>query len=65
MEIKLNGNIIDVKENISVGELVSQTEFAGKPLVVQVNAKIIEFNNYDRIINQGDNVKIFNFVGGG
>jgi len=65
VEIKLNGNIIDVKENITVGELVSQTEFHGKPLVVQVNAKIIEFNNYDRIINQGDNVKIFNFVGGG
>ncbi|MGM0608554.1 MAG: sulfur carrier protein ThiS [Candidatus Muiribacteriota bacterium] len=65
MKIKLNRKIININPDTTVDELVKKTEFYGNPLVVQINAKIVEYNNYNRKLKEGDIVKVFNFVGGG
>ncbi|PLX17542.1 MAG: thiamine biosynthesis protein ThiS [Candidatus Muiribacterium halophilum] len=66
MKIILNSEKLDIKEGSTIEDLVRQTDFHGKPLVVKLNGKMVEYNSFsETVLKDDDRLKVFNFVGGG
>ena len=64
--IILNGREISVKDAATIGELLEIHRIDPSHVVVEVNRKIIERDNYNGCkIRDGDRIEILRFVGGG
>ncbi len=65
MQIILNGESIELDNQVNILQLLSQLEISGR-LAVEVNQRIIPrslFSTYE--IKSGDNVEIVEAIGGG
>lgn len=65
MKLRVNGNIIETKAS-TVSDLLEELKILQERVAVEVNMRIIkkaEFKDFQ--LNEGDNVEIVNFVGGG
>ncbi len=65
MQIILNGESIELDNQVNIVQLLSQLEISGR-LAVEVNQRIIPrslFSTYE--IKSGDNVEIVEAIGGG
>jgi len=65
MQIILNGESIELDNQVNIVQLLSQMEISGR-LAVEVNQRIIPrslFSTYE--IESGDNVEIVEAIGGG
>ena len=66
MTIKLNGDPHEVPGPISVSALLEQLEIDARRVAVELNLTVVKKAAYDAsLINDGDEVEIVNFVGGG
>jgi thiamine biosynthesis protein ThiS len=66
MTIKLNGDPHDVPGPLSVSALLDQLEIDARRVAVELNLTVVKKAAYDSsVINDGDEVEIVNFVGGG
>jgi sulfur carrier protein len=66
MKIKINGIEKDVKENITIKELLEDLQVLDKTMAVAVNMKIVKKDEWDKYkLNEGDKIEALNFVGGG
>lgn len=64
--ITLNGRKIEIKENISLTELLSQNEFRLETIAVEYNGRIPQKSEFDAIFPQdGDVIEVVSFMGGG
>ena len=65
MQIILNGESIELDNQVNIVQLLSQLEISGR-LAVEVNQRIIPrslFSTYE--IKSGDNIEIVEAIGGG
>jgi len=65
MQIILNGESIELDNQVNIVQLLSQLEISGR-LAVEINQRIIPrslFSTYE--IASGDNVEIVEAIGGG
>lgn len=62
MNIKLNGKVKTVPEDISLDELINGLKLGNRKVVVVLNEKIEKKNPK---LEDGDRVEIITFVGGG
>ncbi len=65
MQIILNGESVELDNQVNIVQLLSQLEISGR-LAVEVNQRIIPrslFSTYE--IESGDNVEIVEAIGGG
>ena len=66
MTIKLNGDPHEIPGPLSVTELLHQLEIDARRVAVELNLAVVKKAAYDSsVINDGDEVEVVNFVGGG
>jgi len=66
MTIKLNGDPHEVQGPLSVSALLEHLDVDARRVAVELNLNVVKKAAYDSsLINDGDEVEIVNFVGGG
>ena len=65
MKIKVNGQDRDVADGTTVTQLIEQHNLTPQKVAVELNRRLIRTNQYDTPLNDGDEVEIVTFVGGG
>jgi sulfur carrier protein len=66
MQVKLNGEIREVPEGISVAALLAQLGVKAQRVAVEVNEAVVTKDRYEaHALRGGDAVEIVAFVGGG
>ena len=66
MKIHINGKETEIKDNITVTELLEELRFDPLKVVVEKNLVIIKKEDFnDNVLNEGDKIEILRFVGGG
>ncbi|MFM8533060.1 MAG: sulfur carrier protein ThiS [Acidimicrobiia bacterium] len=66
MTITLNGDPRQIQGPLSVSALLAQLEIDARRVAVELNLTVVKKAAYDSsLINDGDEVEIVNFVGGG
>lgn len=65
MQIKLNGEMKELVEGMTLAQLLTQLELKG-PLAVELNGDLVEEDEFARqVLSGGDVVEVLRFVGGG
>ena len=66
MEIKLNGKNTEIPAGATVQAMLDELGFVQKMLVVEVNLQILQKENFaSHVLQEGDEVEVITFVGGG
>jgi sulfur carrier protein len=66
MTIRLNGDPHDVPGPMTVSQLLSHLEIDARRVAVELNLVVLKRQTFDTTtVNEGDEVEIVNFVGGG
>jgi thiamine biosynthesis protein ThiS len=66
MEIKANGKTYELEQGATLTDFLKDKGFAPEKVVVSVNDKVVQPEEYTSIeLNDGDNLNIMSFVGGG
>ena len=66
MRIKLNGDPYDLAESVTVSQLLARLGIDGRRVAVELNLVILKRGVFEQtMIEEGDEVEIVNFVGGG
>ncbi len=66
MTVRLNGDVRECREGITVAALVEELGLGNKRIAVEVNRDIIPRDEYASCgLHQDDEVEIVHFVGGG
>ncbi|WP_204343595.1 sulfur carrier protein ThiS [Paenibacillus elgii] len=66
MRLTVNGELREVENAATVAELLSAFKLDHKILVVELNREIIDRTRYEEAcLNDGDQIEIVHFVGGG
>jgi thiamine biosynthesis protein ThiS len=66
MTIRLNGDPHQLQGPLSVSALLHELEIDARRVAVELNTAVVKKAAYDTsVVNDGDEVEIVNFVGGG
>ncbi|MCV9888805.1 sulfur carrier protein ThiS [Metabacillus halosaccharovorans] len=67
MSIKLNGELVDLKEDVkTVQQLLAFYQLENRLVIVEHNRDIVVKDQYDSTtIQHGDEIELVHFVGGG
>jgi sulfur carrier protein len=66
MTVKLNGDMRECREGMTLADLVAELGLGTKRIAVEVNRDIIPREDYTTCrLNAGDEIEIVHFVGGG
>lgn len=66
MTIRLNGEAFDVAGPLTISALLASLEIDSRRVAVEHNLVVVKRAQYDTTaVNEGDEVEIVNFVGGG
>lgn len=66
MRVVLNGEPREVREGLTVGELLGDLGLGAGRIAVEVNLAVVARDDYERrALRDGDEVEIVHFIGGG
>jgi sulfur carrier protein len=66
IKINLNGKITEIMENSSIFDLIDNLGYDIKKIAIEKNMDIIFPHQYQsEIINEGDQIEMIHFIGGG
>ncbi len=66
MKITLNGDPFELPAPVTVSELLSQLQIDPRRVAIEHNLVVIKRSTFDTTrVDEGDQVEIVNFVGGG
>ena len=66
MQIRLNGDLQQIPEPLAVSALLKRLDIDARRIAVEHNNVVLKRAQYDStVVNDGDEVEIVNFVGGG
>ena len=65
LNITVNGKKQEIDQNTTINNLLKELNINSKMFVVERNCQIIQKENFDWIIEDGDNIEIVIFCGGG
>ncbi len=66
MNIVINGELKEFKENITLSKLLQELSLEGKVMAAAVNMNIVKQNQWDSyIMKESDKLELLDFVGGG
>ena len=66
MRVKVNGKEMDLRENITIKELIEELKIEGKVMAAAINMEVVKKENWDeKTINEDDKIELLQFVGGG
>ena len=66
VNVKLNGDIIQVREGIRLSELLGELDLPDTRIAVELNKQVVRRKAWqDTVLRQEDVLEIVHFVGGG
>lgn len=66
MIISLNGKKAEIKEGITLKELIDQKGLEPDRIVVEYNYRVLQQDEWEKtILKENDNLEVLRFVGGG
>ena len=65
MTVKVNGDARDVPDGQTVRALIQGVGLTPEKVAVELNRRLLRSDRYDTPLNEGDEVEIVTFVGGG
>ena len=66
MVLIINGERTEIRDGITVADLLRHFDIPRERVAVEVNLSVIKKCDYEsHVLNDGDKVEIVNFVGGG
>ena len=66
MTIRLNGEPYDLPGPLTISELLTHLQIDARRVAVELNLQVLKRGTFDTsIVNEGDEVEVVNFVGGG
>lgn len=65
MLIRLNGEERELRDGLTVQELLHLLQLAGKPVAVELNREVLPKARYETRLRGGDRLEVVTFVGGG
>jgi thiamine biosynthesis protein ThiS len=66
LTIQLNGDRFETAGPLTIGALLAQLNIDPRLVAVEHNIEVVKRHRYDTTtVNEGDEVEIVNFVGGG
>ncbi len=66
MHVMLNGEARELREGVSVADLLAELQLNHRRLAVEVNREVLPRDAYRaRLIAPGDEIEIVHFIGGG
>jgi len=66
MQLVVNGKDLDVKEDITIQELLKKLQLEDKVMAVAVDMEIVKKDNWNTFIpKEGSKIELLHFVGGG
>jgi thiamine biosynthesis protein ThiS len=65
MKIKVNGDDREVEQGTTVSSLVRQFNLTPEKVAIELNRRLIRTEKYETALNEGEEVEIVTFVGGG
>ena len=65
-KIQINGKKIEVKQNLSILDVLKKYKLNGKKVAIELNGKILPQNKHNsRKLKNNDKIEIVQFIGGG
>lgn len=64
-KITVNGTPRDLTGDITVADLIAQSNLTPDKVAVELNRRLLKSDKYDTVLKDGDEVEIVTFVGGG
>ena len=66
MTIQLNGEPYEIPGPLTVSELLARLQIEPRRVAVELNLQVLKRHAFDSAtVNEGDEVEVVNFVGGG
>ena len=66
MKITINGESREVREGITLQEVIHELGLEGKVMAAAINMQIVKQDKWhDTLLNEGDKLELLDFVGGG
>jgi sulfur carrier protein len=66
VKVVVNGSEMDVKDGITLGELVQGLTLQGRPIAVELNRTVVPKDRHAGTrLSEGDRLEIVSLVGGG
>jgi thiamine biosynthesis protein ThiS len=66
MKITLNGDLVEIENNYTLEDVVKYYKLDKRKIAIEKNMEIISRSSYqDTKIEEGDEVEIIHFIGGG
>jgi sulfur carrier protein len=65
MQITVNGDTRDIPDGETVRALVTRYNLAVEKVAIELNRRLLRSEKYDTQLQDGDQVEIVTFVGGG
>jgi len=66
IKIKVNGKVKSISENYRMSDLVKYLRIPTKKVAIELNQKIIDKKNINKInLKENDKIEIVHFIGGG
>jgi thiamine biosynthesis protein ThiS len=65
MKIRVNGDEREFPEGTTVRGLVEQFNMKPEKVAIELNRRLVKSDRYDAPLQEGDQIEIVTFVGGG
>lgn len=65
MKLKVNGEPRELPAGTTVHQLIEQHQLTPDKVAIELNRRLLRSAKYDTLLNEGDEVEIVTFVGGG
>ena len=65
MVVKVNGEARDLPAGETIRALIARYQLTPEKVAIELNKRLLRGERYDTALNDGDEVEIVTFVGGG
>ena len=66
MRVQINGEAHELREGLTLGELIAQLALAPERLAIERNREVVRRTSWaETVLADGDQIEIIHFVGGG
>jgi thiamine biosynthesis protein ThiS len=65
MKLIVNGQAKEVEPGTTVRQVIEAARLSPEKVAIELNRRLLKTERYDTILNEGDEIEIVTFVGGG
>jgi len=65
MNVTVNGDLRELPDGETMRQLIARYQLDAGKVAVELNRRLLKSDRYDEPLNEGDEVELVTFVGGG